>query len=92
MNTFYVIGLVALNAVSSSRRAAMSPSGSLAEHRIDSGTMTTALLLSTQIIAMSGWVAFEVMSIFENVGLVQEGMKTIARPLTLQDQARRSRA
>jgi ATP-binding cassette subfamily B multidrug efflux pump len=47
--------------------------------------MTTALLLSTQIVSMSGWVAFEVMSIFENVGNVQEGMKTISRPLTLQD-------
>ena len=30
-------------------------------------------------------VAFEVMGIFENVGSVQEGIRTIARPLTLQD-------
>ena len=51
--------------------------------------MTTALLLSTQIIAMSGWVAFEVMSIFENVGSVQEGMKTIARPAHAAGQTRR---
>ena len=34
---------------------------------------------------MSGWVGYEVMGIFENVGSVQEGMRTIARPLTLQD-------
>jgi ATP-binding cassette subfamily B multidrug efflux pump len=90
VNTFYVAGLVALNAV------LLVTTGGVAvwlfsEHRIDSGTMTTALLLSTQIIAMSGWVAFEVMSIFENVGLVQEGMKTIARPLTLQDRPGASR-
>jgi ATP-binding cassette subfamily B multidrug efflux pump len=55
------------------------------EGRIDAGTMTTALMLSTQILSMSAWVAFEVMGIFENVGSVQEGMQTIARPLTLQD-------
>jgi ATP-binding cassette subfamily B multidrug efflux pump len=42
-------------------------------------------MLSTQILSMSAWVAFEVMGIFENVGSVQEGMQTIARPLTLQD-------
>ena len=84
INTLYVIGLVCLNAVFLVSTGAMSV-WLFAEKRIDAGTMTTALLLSTQIIAMSGWVAFEVMSIFENVGSVQEGMKTIARPLTLQD-------
>ncbi|MBQ0820909.1 ABC transporter ATP-binding protein [Microvirga sp. HBU67558] len=84
INTLYVAGLTVLNAVflvSTGAVAVWLFSGS----RIDAGTMTTALLLSTQIVSMSGWVAFEVMGIFENVGTVQEGMKTISRPLTMQD-------
>jgi len=36
---------------------------------------------------MSGWVAFQVSAIFENVGVVQEGLATIARPLQLADHA-----
>ncbi|HEV2559594.1 MAG TPA: ABC transporter ATP-binding protein [Microvirga sp.] len=83
-NTLYVVGLVMLNALF------LVSTGGLAvwlfsERSIDAGTMTTALLLATQIISMSGWVGYEVMGIFENVGSVQEGMRTIARPLTLQD-------
>ena len=40
----------------------------------------------------SGWVSWEVTGIFENIGIVQEGMETIAVPHTLVDQARRARA
>ena len=43
------------------------------------------LPLTWQIVAMSGWVAFNVTNIFENVGVVQEGIGTIARPLALTD-------
>ncbi len=43
------------------------------------------LPLTWQIVAMSGWVAFNVTSIFENIGVVQEGIGTIARPLALAD-------
>jgi len=43
------------------------------------------LPLGWQIVAMSGWVAFNVTNIFENVGVVQEGIGTIARPLALID-------
>ena len=83
-NTWYVIGLVTLNALF------LVSTGGLAVWlfslgHVDAGSMTTALLLATQIIAMSGWVGYEVMGIFENVGSVQEGMRTIARPLTQQD-------
>ncbi|WP_262029556.1 ABC transporter ATP-binding protein [Microvirga sp. Mcv34] len=84
INTLYVAGLTFLNAIF------LVSTGTVAvwlfsANRIDAGTLTTALLLSTQIVSMSGWVAFEVMGIFENVGTVQEGMKTISRPLTMQD-------
>jgi ATP-binding cassette, subfamily B, multidrug efflux pump len=41
--------------------------------------------MTTQIISASHWVAWQVTDIFENVGVVQEGMMTIARPITLSD-------
>ena len=84
VNTVYVAALTLINAVFLVATGAMAV-WLFSANRIDAGTMTTALLLSTQIVSMSGWVAFEVMSIFENVGTVQEGMKTISRPLAMQD-------
>ncbi len=45
------------------------------------------LPLTWQIVAMSGWVAFNVTGIFENIGVVQEGIATIARPLALADRS-----
>jgi ATP-binding cassette subfamily B multidrug efflux pump len=49
------------------------------------GTVAMSLPLAWQIINFSGWVAWQVTNIFENVGVVQEGMMTIARPITLVD-------
>jgi len=49
------------------------------------GTVAMALPMTMQIVAASGWVAWQVTSIFENIGVVQEGMMTIARPHTLTD-------
>ena len=44
-----------------------------------------ALPLSWQIISIAGWVAMRVTEIFENIGVVQEGMMTISRPIALTD-------
>jgi ATP-binding cassette subfamily B multidrug efflux pump len=41
--------------------------------------------MTMQIISASGWVAWQITDIFENIGVVQEGMLTIARPHTLVD-------
>ncbi len=49
------------------------------------GTIAMAMPLSWQIISISGWVAMRVTEIFENIGVVQEGMSAIARPLGLID-------
>ena len=49
------------------------------------GTVAMALPMTMQIVSASGWVAWQVTSIFENIGVVQEGMMTIARPHTLTD-------
>jgi ATP-binding cassette subfamily B multidrug efflux pump len=47
---------------------------------VSAGTVATALPLAWQIANVAGWVSWEVASIFENVGVVQEGMETLAVP------------
>jgi ATP-binding cassette, subfamily B, multidrug efflux pump len=42
------------------------------------GAVATALPMAWQISNMAGWVAGNVTSIFENVGVVQDGMRSIA--------------
>jgi len=53
--------------------------------RVEVGTVAMALPLAWQIVSMAGWVGMQVTSIFENIGVVQEGMMTIARPIGLTD-------
>src|SRR5262249_13167867 len=53
--------------------------------RVGVGTIAMALPMTTQIISASHWVAWQITDIFENIGVVQEGMLTIARPHTLTD-------
>jgi len=53
--------------------------------QIEVGTVAMTLPLAWQIVNSAGWVAWQVTNIFENVGVVQEGMMTIAKPITLID-------
>jgi ATP-binding cassette subfamily B multidrug efflux pump len=53
---------------------------------IDVGAVAMVLPLTFQLTTMSRWIAFSVTEIFEEVGVVQEGMITIAKPLQLTDQ------
>ncbi|MFL4972485.1 MAG: ABC transporter transmembrane domain-containing protein, partial [Microvirga sp.] len=48
--------------------------------KIAVGAIAMALPLSWQILAMAGWVAFNITAIFENVGTVQEGIQSIGVP------------
>jgi ATP-binding cassette, subfamily B, multidrug efflux pump len=85
INTLFFMLLNLLNA------ALLAGAGTLAVLRwqsgaIEIGTVAMVLPLTVQIIAMSGWVAMEVQGIFENVGVVQESMGSIARPLGMQDE------
>jgi ATP-binding cassette, subfamily B, multidrug efflux pump len=62
----------------------------LAIYLATQGTLTVDMVamvlpLTWQIVNISGWVAFQVTSIFENIGVVQEGIGTIAKPLALAD-------
>ena len=55
--------------------------------QIEVGAIAMALPLSWQILAMAGWVAFNITAIFENIGTVQEGIQSIAQPHRLTDRA-----
>jgi ATP-binding cassette subfamily B multidrug efflux pump len=56
-----------------------------AHGQVGAGLVATVLPLAWQIANVAGWVSWEVTGIFENVGIVQEGMQTIAVPHTLID-------
>ena len=47
---------------------------------MSAGVVATALPLAWQIANVAGWVSWEVTGIFENIGVVQEGMQSIAVP------------
>jgi len=51
-----------------------------AHGQLSAGIVATALPLAWQVANVSGWVSWEVTGIFENIGVVQEGMQTIAVP------------
>ena len=51
-----------------------------AQGTVGAGVVATALPLAWQIANVAGWVSWEVTGIFENIGVVQEGMQTIAVP------------
>ena len=53
---------------------------------ISASQVATALPLVWQITSMAGWVSFEIAGIFENIGVVQDGMETISVPHTLVDE------
>jgi ATP-binding cassette subfamily B multidrug efflux pump len=52
---------------------------------ISVGALATALPLTWQITNMAGWVAQNITGIFENIGVVQDGMRSIAVPRQLPD-------
>ncbi len=56
-----------------------------AQGLVDAGTVATALPLAWTIANVAGWVSWEVTGIFENIGVVQEGMQTIAVPHAMSD-------
>ncbi|ONG53547.1 multidrug ABC transporter ATP-binding protein [Pseudoroseomonas deserti] len=55
--------------------------------RIGPGIVAAALPMAWQIANISGWVAFNVAGIFENLGVVQEASGSIAVPPTAPDAA-----
>ncbi|MEX0853099.1 MAG: ABC transporter ATP-binding protein [Bauldia sp.] len=56
-----------------------------AQDALSLGALTIASGLAIRIATMSGWIMWTSIGIFDNVGAVQEGMETIARPQDLVD-------
>jgi ATP-binding cassette, subfamily B, multidrug efflux pump len=84
LNTLFSFSLTTLNAMLVTGTSAIAIA--LWVHgEVGVGTVAMALPLSWQIISIAGWVALRVTEIFENIGVVQEGMMTIARPIGLPD-------
>jgi len=84
LNTLFGFSLTTLNAMLVTGTGAIAIA--LWVHgKVAVGTVAMALPLSWQIISIAGWVAMRVTEIFENIGVVQEGMMTIARPIGLAD-------
>jgi ATP-binding cassette subfamily B multidrug efflux pump len=84
LNTLFAFTLTSLNAM------LVTATGALAmvlwqRGHVGVGVVAMALPMTMQISSASGWVAWQVTSIFENIGVVQEGMMTIARPIGLID-------
>jgi ATP-binding cassette subfamily B multidrug efflux pump len=84
LNTLFSFCLSSLNAM------LVTSTGALAlvlwtQGKVEVGTVAMALPLAWQIVNVAGWVALQVTSIFENIGVIQEGMMTIARPIALTD-------
>ncbi len=84
LNTVFSFCLSALNAMMVTSVAGLSiylwTQGS-----VQIGTVAMALPLAWQIVNIAGWVAYQITDIFENIGVVQEGMRAIAKPLGLPD-------
>ncbi|GGA65152.1 multidrug ABC transporter ATP-binding protein [Neiella marina] len=54
---------------------------------ITTGAIAVALALSLRLQGMSVWIMWEVASLFENIGTVQDGMNTLSQPVTIKDSA-----
>ena len=52
---------------------------------VSTGAIAVVIALVVRIDTMSGWVMWTISSIFENIGVVHEGMETISRPQTVLD-------
>ena len=53
--------------------------------KVEVGAIAMVLPLTFQLTAMSRWIAFAITDIFEEIGVVQEGMMSISVPLQLTD-------
>ena len=58
------------------------------------GTVAAASALVLRLNAMTGWIMWSLSSLFQNLGVIREGMETITQPIRLTDapDARRARA
>ena len=84
VTTMFMTTLAALNALLLVGTAAIGIT-LWGQGQIDAGTVATVLPLAWAISNVAGFVSWEVTGIFENIGVVQEGMETIAVPHAMTD-------
>src|SRR5690606_5807669 len=49
------------------------------------GAIAVAIALVMRIRSMSNWILWEIAQLFEHIGTVQDGVKTLSQPLTVTD-------
>jgi ATP-binding cassette subfamily B multidrug efflux pump len=49
------------------------------------GDIAVAIGLTVRVVTMSGWVMWTAIAIFDSIGQVQEGMRTVAKPRLVDD-------
>ena len=49
------------------------------------GTVAAATALTLRLNAMTAWIMWSLSSLFQNLGIIREGMETIAQPIELPD-------
>ncbi|WP_067098791.1 ABC transporter ATP-binding protein [Marinomonas atlantica] len=52
---------------------------------ISVGAIAIAVSLALRLNGMSQWIMWEVSALFENIGMVADGMGTLSKPLSIQD-------
>lgn len=53
---------------------------------INVGAIAVAVSLSLRLNGMSQWIMWEISSLFENIGTVVDGMHTMSKPISIQDE------
>ncbi|TNC83055.1 MAG: multidrug ABC transporter ATP-binding protein [Oleiphilus sp.] len=56
-----------------------------AQEAVTTGAIAVAVGLGLRLNGMSQWIMWEVSSLFENIGAVQDGINTLAKPRDVQD-------
>ena len=54
---------------------------------VTAGDIAIAVSLSLRLNGMSQWVMWEVSSLFEHIGTVQDGINTLSHPISVQDES-----
>ncbi|MDY7025366.1 MAG: ABC transporter ATP-binding protein [Pseudomonadota bacterium] len=55
------------------------------ESMVSPGAVATATALALRVNGLSHWIMWQIASLFENMGTVQDGMNTLLRPIKLTD-------
>lgn len=55
------------------------------EGLVTAGAIAVAMSLAIRITGMSHWIMWEISNLFENIGIVQDGLNSLATPYEVQD-------